>query len=1313
MTQPTHPQNKLAMSKNEPFYGCRRSTEKLLRSISVFICVLLAVALRVGDVSAAQLIWDPANTNNGPVIDPGSGTWDIDTTTNINWNNGTTNVSWAQTSTTAGINGAIFNGPDAADGTYQVTIDGGQIAYTNLQINANGYVFLGDTGNANNGNALFQQNSGYSQIADGKSVIFSNNIVGPGNQQLLWILGTGPTPATMTLLGRPGGPAGLTLSSTNGSTVYLGGTGPYTMTAGLNVNANVWVTNGTYTFTVAGLNVGRNVGPFAGKTVATAGTMYVDGPNTIMNWGTAGSGAGVNIGQGTGQGRLVIQNGATFNAGVNSANGVSGGFGTLAATYRGELDIYGGTFNIGNEATPSANNTLGIMGGGCVPGCTFILYQTNGTFTSYGGIKMGGASGSFSGGYVAITNAGGVFNIGPGGISLGTLAPATNYITFSGGTVTTYGGSWTTALPITLATDGGNITFQCADTASGIPYNITLNGALSGSGGFNKTGSGILTLGGSNQYTGSTVVSNGTLVIKTATGSTNGAVFLDGSGGSPVLSTIVGASGQSWTIGDLNLTGGFSTLDFNFGAVPPSATVAPVQSSGNVAFTAMPNVTIEGSSIAAGVYPLIHYAGAFSGTVPGSVSFSNGSASSGYLTNIVASKTLALVVTGSSYTPAISWGVGNGVWDIATSANWISNSVASTYADGDAVLFDDTASGTSPVLVTLNTSVHPGVISAANVSKSYVISGTGSIDGSSTVTVAGAGSLTLSNANTYTGGTTVTAPGQLNINYDGDNTGANSAIGTGPLTLNTGAKLDNTSGHPVTLTPAIQQLWNDDWTYLGSANLSTGPGSVTMGNNLLNLTVVSNVLEIPGFISDNGQNFKLLKLGNGQLTLRSDNFFSGGFELVGGTVNIGSSSSLGSGNIVIDGGAIDNVSGSDLVLNTGSTTAITWANSFAFLGTTNLDLGFGTITPGTSIALNVVSNTLTTEGSIIGGNSVVTKTGAGTWVVTGSVAGNALSAVVNQGELDLARAANPGVIGTGGTGANGASAGLTVQSNALAKITGITGNQITDGKYVPVVLNSGGIFDMNGQNETVDLVTMNNGVLRNSLATSVSTLTILQTPPVGATPHATNALTLATGDNSLDVPSADASLNLAAIVNGSGNLVKTGLGTVSLLNSNNYTGNITINDGVLSLSFPDMTNTATVTIATNSVLGTNAVLNLNFANGETNTVSALVVGGVSKAPGLYSATTDPLYITGTGSLLVVPVAPSINPFPGVVQINNAGGSNFQLSWPTNAGWILQSNSVGLTATSSWFSIPNSTTLTNLSITVDPGAANVFFRLLHP
>jgi fibronectin-binding autotransporter adhesin len=1289
--------------------------KKTLKGVKLFstrLRYLLAMTMVVfcaANIHAAQLIWDAGNTNDGPTIEPGSGGWDIDTTTNLNWNNGSGNVSWTQTSTTVGLNGAVFNGPAASAGTYLVELDGGQIAFTNLLINANGYVFDND---GNIANALYQPTTAFVQIADGVSVNITNYISGPGNGQLIWILGTGPTPATLNLFGRPGGGPGLCFSSTNGSTVYFGGAGSFSFTAGMNVNATVWITNGTYTYTVGGINVGRNVGPFAGKTPALAGTLIVDGPSTVVNLGTTGANAGFNIGQGTGQGKLIVQNGATFNTGVNAAGGVSGGFGTIAATYRGELDIYGGSFNIGNENTPSAANAITVMGGGCVPGCTFILNQTNGTFTSYGGIVLGGASGSFSGGFVAITNSGGFFNIGPGngnGIKLGAVHPATNFITFSGGTVTTYGGSWSTALPITLATNNGNITFQCADTASGTPFNITLTGALSGPGGLNETGGGILTLGANNTYAGSTVVSNGTLVIKTATASTNGPVVLDGSAGNPVLSLTIGNSGQFWSIGGLTYAAGSPTADFNFGIISPSTTVAPIQSSGNIVFTATPNVTVEGTAIAVGTYPLIHYSGAVSGTLPTSPTFT-GSASSGYITNITASQTIALVVTSSSYTSAISWRVGNGIWDINTTANWTRNAVASPYGDGDSVLFDDTASGTSPIAITLNATVNPGSVTANNPTKSYVISGTGTIAGSASMAVLGAGGLTLTGTNTYSGGTIVSSPGQLNINFGGDNSGANSAIGTGSLTLNTGAVLDNTSGRPVALIPSIPQFWNDDWTFIGSTNLSTGPGTVTMGNNLLNLTVVSNTLEVQGNIVDNGLGDKLIKSGNGALTLRTDNFFSGGFELVSGTVNIGSASSLGSGNVAIDGGAIDNVSGSDLTLAVSS--PITWAGSFTFLGTGNLDFGSAPsapITPSSALTVNIVSNTLTTEGDIVSGNSTLTKTGAGTWVVAGSGGGNALTVVVNQGELDLARTGNA-AIGTGGAGANGASAGLTVQSGALAKITGTTGNQITDGKYIPVVLNSGGAFDMNGQNETVDLVSMTDGILRNGLSGSTSTLTVLQT----AGSHPTNAITLNDVDCQFDVPATDAVLNVSAIVNGSGTLVKTGLGTVTLLESNNYTGNITVSNGILSLSFPDITNTATVTIATNSVLGTNAVLNLNFANSDTNMVAALVVGGVSKPAGLYSATTDPLYITGTGSLLVVPV---INPVPGPIQFS-LSGNTLALSWPANLGWILQSQTNALTVgvttnNNAWFDVAGSGGVTSTNLTINPANPTVFFRLRHP
>src|ERR1035438_4195258 len=142
-------------------------------------------------------------------------------------------------------------------------------------------------------------------------------------------------------------------------------------------------------------------------------------------------------------------------------------------------------------------------------------------------------------------------------------------------------------------------------------------------------------------------------------------------------------------------------------ALSPSTTKAAIQVTGNVTFTATPNVTVGGLAIAVGTYPLIKYTGAVSGTMPASVTtWTGGTASAGYITNIIASKTIALVVTSSTYNPALYWRVGNGVWDINTTANWTQFSSSVKYTDGNAVIFDDTASGTSPITVTLNTVVN-------------------------------------------------------------------------------------------------------------------------------------------------------------------------------------------------------------------------------------------------------------------------------------------------------------------------------------------------------------------------------------------------------------------------------------------------------------------------------------------------------------------------------------------------------------------------------------------------------------------------------
>ena len=82
------------------------------------------------------------------------------------------------------------------------------------------------------------------------------------------------------------------------------------------------------------------------------------------------------------------------------------------------------------------------------------------------------------------------------------------------------------------------------------------------------------------------------------------------------------------------------------------------------------------------------------------------------------------------------------------------------------------------------------------------------------------------------------------------------------------------------------------------------------------------------------------------------------------------------------------------------------------------------------------------------------------------------------------------------------------------------------------------------------------------------------------------------------------------------------------------------------------------------------------------------------------------------ALNVTSVGPGVNPNPPVLQFS-LSGNTLSLGWPTNLGWILQSNSVSLTASNQWFTIPGSSSVTNSSITLDPTKFNVFFRMVHP
>jgi hypothetical protein len=70
----------------------------------------------------------------------------------------------------------------------------------------------------------------------------------------------------------------------------------------------------------------------------------------------------------------------------------------------------------------------------------------------------------------------------------------------------------------------------------------------------------------------------------------------------------------------------------------------------------------------------------------------------------------------------------------------------------------------------------------------------------------------------------------------------------------------------------------------------------------------------------------------------------------------------------------------------------------------------------------------------------------------------------------------------------------------------------------------------------------------------------------------------------------------------------------------------------------------------------------------------------------------------------------LNSSPTNIVLSSSGG-NLTLSWPADhIGWLLQSNSVGLTATGEWFSVPGSATTNQITITPDTSKTNVFYRM---
>jgi outer membrane autotransporter protein len=683
----------------------------------------------------------------------------------------------------------------------------------------------------------------------------------------------------------------------------------------------------------------------------------------------------------------------------------------------------------------------------------------------------------------------------------------------------------------------------------------TQSGPISESGGsfgVEKIGGGILTLSGTNTYTGATLVSTGTLVLDSAAATSGSSDYTVASGATLTLD-----SNDYYVINSLSGAGTvqfnhFATLSVgNIGATGSTTFSGTLTGDGELELYGDGSLTLDGNV----THSLTNVT--LCGCVTGGLTLHNGIFNVASTTDIEAGTLTvdrgaqwntgdlyvvgAMVVDNAQVTVSDFIGVGdpfvspssliirNGATVESRNGVGVDGDIFGTLAtititgtgsqlrvSGDVLEIGGFSSGTVTVAdgaaLTASNGLYIGPQSRLNIGTGALagsVSAPGgftndgqivadftdtltlgdAIDGSGSLTKNGSGTLTLSGANSYTGGTVISGGTVI--------AGGGAAFGIGTVTMASG-------------------------TMLSFSSLSTIANNFALRGNGIVFVDIGQDTELSGIISDAnpGTPGSLVKSGSGVLMLTGDNTYTGGTVISGGQIMVGgtplgpsTTGSLGSGSIVNNG-----------ILRFMRLAATTVTGDIS--GTGTVYVGGGSLTP--SGALLTLSGNNTYSGTTnIGNNSLL---------VAGSVTG--------------------------------------FSPNSAFTINTLTGSGIS----------------LNGFNSTIGSLA--------SISTSSSVYT-------------TTAATLTTGgDNTSTVFYG----RLLDGTSGSLSLTKTGSGTFTLgavpsifigspTISNTYTGATAINGGTLALI-------GVATIADSSEIADNANFDISAITPISTTVKALTGSGI-------------------------------------------------------------------------------------------------------
>ncbi|EDB2834156.1 fibronectin-binding autotransporter adhesin ShdA [Salmonella enterica] len=462
--------------------------------------------------------------------------------------------------------------------------------------------------------------------------------------------------------------------------------------------------------------------------------------------------------------------------------------------------------------------------------------------------------------------------------------------------------------------------------------------------------------------------------------------------------------------------------------------------------------------------------------------------------------------------------------------------------------------------------------------------------GGSKLTKQGDGTLILSNTGNDYGDTEI----------DGGILAAKDAasLGTGDVTIAESATLALSQGtldNNVTGEGQIVKSGSDELIVTGDNNYSGGTtisgGTLTADHaDSLGTGAIANsgVLqvgegELENTLSGSGS---LVKTGTGELTLSGDNTYSGGTTITGGTLTADHADSLGSGDIDNSGvlqvgeGELENtLSGTGSLVKTG-TGELTLSGDNSYSGGTTITGGTLTADHADSLGSGDIDNSgvlQVGEGELentLSGTGSLVKTGTGELTLSGD---NTYSGgtTITGGTLTADHADSLG------TGAIANSGVLQVGEGELENTLSGSGSLVKTGT---------GELTLSGDNTYSGGTTITGGTLTADHADSLGSGDIA------------NSGVLKVGEGELE-----------NTLSGSGSLVKTGTGELTLGGDNSYSGDTTIADGTLIAANVNALGSGNIDNSGTLMLDANGAFELANITTHTGATTALAAGSTLNA----------------------------------------------------------------------------------------------------